>query len=218
MVPADGKPATKLTNGAAEQIRHRYVRLDPDEEFIDSARPVFVSLFGVWTKQSGYARLNLSSGQVERLILLDKAVQGLGKAKDADVYGYVVQDFDDPPDALVGGPSLKDAKPIVDDERLLHRLRMGPLGTGRIQERARRAFTGSAVLSRRIRARQEIPDGRLHVREAVGRPPPLEHPFPARAIQRRGVHQPGIRRSSSRTSCSGPANPGCRWPIASDLR
>ena len=113
MVPADGKPATKLTNGAAEQIRHRYLRLDPDEEFIDSARPAFVSLFGVWTKQSGYARLNLSSGQVERLILLDKAVQGLGKAKDADVYGYVVQDFDDPPDALVGGPSLKDAKPIV---------------------------------------------------------------------------------------------------------
>jgi dipeptidyl aminopeptidase/acylaminoacyl peptidase len=113
LVPMDGKAATKLTNGAADQIRHRYVRLDPDEESIDPAKPAFLALFGTWSKQSGYARLNIASGQVERLVLLDKAVERLGKAKDADVFGYVVQDFNDPPDALVGGPSLKDAKTVV---------------------------------------------------------------------------------------------------------
>ncbi len=32
-VAADGSRATRLTDGAAEQVRHRYVRLDPDQEF-----------------------------------------------------------------------------------------------------------------------------------------------------------------------------------------
>ncbi len=52
-------------------------------------------------------------------------------------------------------------------ERVLHRLRLGALRARGIQERARRTVTGGAVLSRRIRAWEEIPDGRLHVREAV---------------------------------------------------
>jgi dipeptidyl aminopeptidase/acylaminoacyl peptidase len=113
MVPPDGKPAKRLTNGAAEQIRHRYVRLDPDEEFIDSSKPIHLSIFGPWTKQSGYARLNTATGDVERLLLLDKSVERLVKAKDADTYAYVVQAFDDPPDLMVSGPGLKDARPIA---------------------------------------------------------------------------------------------------------
>ena len=33
--PPTARRATRLTDGAAEQVRHRYVRLNPDEEFID---------------------------------------------------------------------------------------------------------------------------------------------------------------------------------------
>jgi dienelactone hydrolase len=111
-VACDGSKAQRLTAGAAEQVRHRLVRLDPDEESIDLGKPVYVSLFGEWTKKSGYARLEPAGGAT-RLVWLDKNVASLAKAKDAEVYTYVAQDFDDSPDVFVGGAELKDAKQVT---------------------------------------------------------------------------------------------------------
>jgi hypothetical protein len=56
-VKPDGSGATKLTNGAAGEIRHRLVRLDPDAEWIDRSQPVYVSQFGLQSKKSGYATI-----------------------------------------------------------------------------------------------------------------------------------------------------------------
>jgi dipeptidyl aminopeptidase/acylaminoacyl peptidase len=112
-VAANGSGATRLTNGATEQIRHRYVRLDPDEEWIDAEKPLHLSLFGIWTKKSGYARLDPAGAGAKPLVFLDKSVTGLARAKNADVYAYAVQAFDDPPDVMVGGANLTDAKAVV---------------------------------------------------------------------------------------------------------
>ena len=127
LVAADGSKARRLTGGAAEQVRHRLVRLDSvggggrgGGEFgppaaipwIDLGKPGYLSMFGEWTKKSGYARLE-PEGAVTRLVWLDKNVGSLAKSKDADVYGYTVQDFDDSPDIFVGGPDLKDAKQMT---------------------------------------------------------------------------------------------------------
>lgn len=112
-VAPDGSRAKRLTDGAAEQVRHRYVRLNPDEEWIEADKPAYVSLFGIWNKKSGYGRLNLSAARDEHLVWLDKSVQRLAKAKDADVYSYVVEAFDDSPDAFVGGSDLKEAKQVT---------------------------------------------------------------------------------------------------------
>jgi dienelactone hydrolase len=109
-VAPDGSRATKLTDGAADQIQHRYVRLDPDEEFIDADKPLYVSLFGMWTKKSGYARLGPGDAKDTHLLLMDKSVGRLARARNADVYGYVTQAFDDSPDYFVGGPNLGEAK------------------------------------------------------------------------------------------------------------
>ena len=57
-VAPDGSDAAKLTDGAAEEIRHRYTRVDPEERFIDPARPLYLSAYGQWTKRYGYARLD----------------------------------------------------------------------------------------------------------------------------------------------------------------
>jgi len=111
-VASDGSKAERLTNGAAEQVRHRVVRLDADEEWIDLTKPVWLSLFGEWTKKSGYARRD-PSGTVTRLVWLDKGVGSLAKAKNADVYDYIAQDYDDSPDLFVGGPDLRDAKQVT---------------------------------------------------------------------------------------------------------
>ena len=40
-VSTDGSGAKKLTDGAKDQVRHRYLRLDPEEEFVDLSQPVY---------------------------------------------------------------------------------------------------------------------------------------------------------------------------------
>jgi dipeptidyl aminopeptidase/acylaminoacyl peptidase len=109
-VAANGSGVSRLTDGAAEQIRHRYVRLDPDEEWIDAKQPMHFSLFGIWTKRSGYARVDPGGGGVRRLVLEDRSITGLTKAKDVDVFAYTGQRFEDPPGIHVGGPNLADAR------------------------------------------------------------------------------------------------------------
>jgi fermentation-respiration switch protein FrsA (DUF1100 family)/Tol biopolymer transport system component len=115
-VSPDGSQSTKLTDGAKDQVRHRYVKLNPRDEFLDIDKPMYLSMFGIWTKKSGYARLNLAtSGKFteEHLVWQDKSVDRLGKAKDADVFEYVVQTFTESPNAFVGGSDLKDPKQVT---------------------------------------------------------------------------------------------------------
>ncbi len=128
LVAADGSVARRLTDGASEEVRHRLVRLDEtaggmwwrrratsrpaDEEWIDLSKPVYISLYGEWTKRSGYARIE-PSGSVTRLVWLDKNVGSLAKAKDAAVYRYIVQGYDDSPDILAGDANLKEAKQVT---------------------------------------------------------------------------------------------------------
>ena len=73
---------------------------------------MYLSIYGDRTKKSGYALLKPGAG-VSRLVWLDRAVGSLGKAKDAEVYDYVMQDYDVSPNVFVGGPDLKDAKQVT---------------------------------------------------------------------------------------------------------
>ncbi len=113
IVAADGSGATRLTDGSVDQIRYRYARLDPDEEWIDPKQPMYFSLFGIWSKKSGYARLDAGAARPTPLILEDQSVTGLAKAKDASVFGYTVQAFEHPPNVLVGGGDFKGARAVA---------------------------------------------------------------------------------------------------------
>jgi len=102
-VASDGSGAERLTDGVSEQIRHRLVRFDggffrppgasspgsssPEEDWIDLDEPQYLSLYGEWTKRSGYGILRPGQG-VERLVWLDKNVGSLAKAEKADVFSY----------------------------------------------------------------------------------------------------------------------------------
>jgi dipeptidyl aminopeptidase/acylaminoacyl peptidase len=113
-ISADGAHAVKLTEGAADQVRHRYVRLDPEDEFIDLDKPVYLSLFGIWSKKSGYAMLRPGAPAPERLVLADKSIERLAKASQAPVFEYVSETFEESPNIFVAGPDLKDAKRVTD--------------------------------------------------------------------------------------------------------
>jgi len=114
-VKPDGTSATRLTNGADGQIRHRYVRLDPEEEWIDRTQPIIVSQFGIRSKRSGYAQIGAAPGtpSITPLVFLDKRVALLAKAKRANRFVYAAQGFDDSPDYFASGATLADAKQVT---------------------------------------------------------------------------------------------------------
>jgi hypothetical protein len=122
-VASDGSGAERLTDGASEQIRHRLIRPDRGGrgdprssfrgyEWIDLDKPMYFSLYGEWTKKSGYGLLR-PRRTVERLVWLDKNVGSLAKAEDADMFGYIVQAYDDSPDIFVAGPDLSNASQVT---------------------------------------------------------------------------------------------------------
>ena len=117
-VSPDGSRATRLTDGSSEQLRHRYVRLNSDDDFIDLEKPVYLSLFGVWSKKSGYAVLKPGATAPERLVLGDKSIERLAKAADAPVFDYLSETFEESPNLFVAGADLKDPKRVTDYQSL----------------------------------------------------------------------------------------------------
>jgi dipeptidyl aminopeptidase/acylaminoacyl peptidase len=112
-VRPDGSRAVRLTDGAAERVRHRRMWLDPDDRVVDRSRPLYIALHGETTRQYGYGRVRGSSG-VERLVFADRNFSRLGRAKDADIYFYRVEAFDESPNFYAGGPDLGRARRITD--------------------------------------------------------------------------------------------------------
>ncbi len=109
-IKPDGADPRRLTAGLEEKVVHRLLRVDPEQTTIDLTKPVYLSLFGEWTKQSGIARLTPKGS--ERLVWEDQSLGRLSKAEQADVYAYVKQSYADSPDLFVGGPQLRAAQQI----------------------------------------------------------------------------------------------------------
>lgn len=112
-VAADGSKATKLTAGAAEQIEYRVARLDPESVVVDRTQPVYFDMTGLLTKKSGFARLAPGQASPDRLVWADKSLARLAKAKDASVYEYLSQTFEESPNEFIAGADLKNAKAVT---------------------------------------------------------------------------------------------------------
>ena len=82
-------------------------RLDPDEEWIDLEQPLLRQPVRRLVEEVRLRAARSRRGVTRHSLRLDdKRVDGLGKAKNADVFAYVVQDFDDSPDCLGRRPRL----------------------------------------------------------------------------------------------------------------
>ena len=100
---ADGSAGRRLTDGARDSVVHRHARTYRDaDDGIDPAKPIYFSIFGRRSKQSGFARLSPGKA-IERLIFEDARLTRLQRADSADVFAFTRERFDDSPDWFVGG-------------------------------------------------------------------------------------------------------------------
>jgi dipeptidyl aminopeptidase/acylaminoacyl peptidase len=114
-VAAHGDAGVNLTvNGKQDGIRYRRrFRLDPDEEGIDLAKPIYLAPYGEWTKKSGIGRLNPGDTGVEMLTWADAAYGSLQKAEDADTYVFTRATFQDYPDYYTTDQSFRRPQKIT---------------------------------------------------------------------------------------------------------
>jgi dipeptidyl aminopeptidase/acylaminoacyl peptidase len=106
----DGSSSTRLTNGEADRLVHRIVRLDPRESTVDLTKPVYLAISGEWSKQTGFARL--TGDRVEHLVLGDYATGALMKADSAAVMAFTRMRFDTPPNWFVASPDLREPRQV----------------------------------------------------------------------------------------------------------
>lgn len=114
--------AQRMTSGKQDQIEHRLLDLDPDEQWIDKSKPQYLAVYGERTKRSGFARLEMQEGslsgtpltrsQLERLRFEEARSSSLRKAKNADVFAFVEQTVSDSPDIFVAGPQLAEPRQV----------------------------------------------------------------------------------------------------------
>jgi dipeptidyl aminopeptidase/acylaminoacyl peptidase len=112
--PLDGESATMLTEGEGDagNIRFRYVRLDPEERFIDLSEPIILSAYGDLSKRYGYYELDGS--RVRPLIFDDRRAAQLEKAKNADRVLFTVETFVDFPNYHMSDASMSQREQVTD--------------------------------------------------------------------------------------------------------
>ena len=112
--PLDGSVARNLTGGrgAADEMRLRYVRTDPDEETIDLSRPILLSAYGEWTKKAGFFRLD--GDRLEEIVWEDRMFGAPLEAADADRYLFTAQTWSDFPDLWVSDSDLGERERVTE--------------------------------------------------------------------------------------------------------
>jgi dipeptidyl aminopeptidase/acylaminoacyl peptidase len=108
----DGTGGKRLTDGAGDGLVHRVQVIGAPvfggsaaDRAVDLRKPLYFTLYGKRTKQSGYARRSVS-GTVQRLMLADASIGGLMKADSVDRYAFTRQRFDESPNVFVAGADL----------------------------------------------------------------------------------------------------------------
>ncbi|WP_422353981.1 prolyl oligopeptidase family serine peptidase [Roseivirga pacifica] len=98
--------------GNENEIRFRLTRLDPETDTYDTSKPLLMSVYGEWTKQSGYYEVTVGK-KPKVLHFIDKMVGRPTKAKDANVIMYTEQTFEEFPDLWVASTDFKKPKKIT---------------------------------------------------------------------------------------------------------
>lgn len=111
--PKGNAPPRYLTRGwgRLHSISFRFVRLNREELNLPDDKPWLLSAVNQETYASGFYHL-LPSGELRRLIMMDKRFSNPTKAENADVLVYSRQSFEEFPDLWVSDTTFQNPKKI----------------------------------------------------------------------------------------------------------
>lgn len=114
-IPAAGGEAVNMTkNGKTDSIRYQTIyQLDPDEDGLNLSEPLYVSMYGEWTKKDGIGLIEPGADAVKPLLWDDASFGSFGKLEDHDVYYYSRQTENESPQMFVAGADLADGKQLT---------------------------------------------------------------------------------------------------------
>ncbi|MFY9464906.1 MAG: prolyl oligopeptidase family serine peptidase [Sediminibacterium sp.] len=110
-VQPDGKGFRKYTAGEKEEIMFRVTRVEFEDPFLDDTKPIYLSAYGDKSKKFGYYKLE--KGKTGQLFFDNLMVSRLVKAKDANTFSYVKQDYDLSPELFVTDHFMGEKKAAV---------------------------------------------------------------------------------------------------------
>jgi dipeptidyl aminopeptidase/acylaminoacyl peptidase len=105
------KNLTKI--GRSQKNVFRYLKLDQEERFIKSDAELLLSSFNETTKQWGYYKLSLKSGELKLLLTSAHQYGGTTKAKQANRLLFTRQNFNEFPDVWVTDLSFTNPKKLT---------------------------------------------------------------------------------------------------------
>ncbi|NDA60563.1 MAG: S9 family peptidase [Chitinophagia bacterium] len=107
-VAPDGSNFRKITEGEKDEIAFRVSRVDFEEAYLEDATPLYFSAYGDKTKKFGYYKYE--NGKTEKLLFEDLQINRLTKSRNANVFSYVKQDYDQSPELYVSDNFSKEQK------------------------------------------------------------------------------------------------------------
>jgi len=114
-VSPDGSKARNATQGLGrrESLVFRYLRLDRDEKTIPAKTPILLQATDDKTKASGWYRASLAAdAEPAKVVMEDRLLGGLLKAKKAEVYAFTRSSFSEFPDLWLAGPDFSDRRKV----------------------------------------------------------------------------------------------------------
>lgn len=113
MLALDGSKAENITKiGDDQEIRFRHISMDPEEDWIDTKKPLLLTAYGEWTKKEGFYELMI--GSQPKLLVYDDVSYGRPmKAKNANKTFFTKQTFVDFPDYYLADLKFTNQKKIT---------------------------------------------------------------------------------------------------------
>lgn len=113
--PTGARQPINLTKvGRQEKTIFRYMKLNPEEKFIDPAKEMMLSAFNETTKQSGFYKLSLKEGKLTKLIMDNYKFLGAVKASQANQILFTRESFREFPDVWTSDLNLGGMKKVTD--------------------------------------------------------------------------------------------------------
>ncbi|MBE3112088.1 MAG: S9 family peptidase [Acidobacteria bacterium] len=115
-ISPDGAKSRMITNGVGrrDKLVFRYSRLDPEKTTIPASGPLALQASNEKTRATGAYRVDLAAPTADpvKVVWMDKLFGGLQKSKNADVYVFTQQRFEEFPDLWVSGPDFSSARKV----------------------------------------------------------------------------------------------------------